>query len=96
MCNVIQSLVLERITPSYPPPPQAGSRATNHKMAAKDPDVLEGLAEDQTAEEFEEPHRVINPNEATIHVHSLDEALILMEARIIAGKEKDIMRDTIT
>ena len=65
-------------------------------MAAKDLDILEGMTEDQTVEEFEEPHGIINPNEAAIHVHSLDKALILMEARIMAGEEKDVMRDTIT
>ena len=64
-------------------------------MAAKEPDVLESMAEDQTMEELEEPHGVINPNEAAILVHSLDEALIIMEARILAGEEKDIMKDTI-
>ena len=46
-------------------------------------------------EELVEPHGVINPNAAAILVHSLDEALILMEARIMVGKEKDIMNDTI-
>ena len=66
------------------------------KMAAKDPEVLEGMAEDQMAEELEEPHGVINPNEAAILVHSLDEALILLEAQIMAGEEKDMMKDTVT
>ena len=64
-------------------------------MAAKDPDILKGMTEDQMAEEVEELHRVIDPNEAAILVHSLDEALILMEAQIMAGKEKDVMEDTV-
>ena len=47
------------------------------------------------AEEVEEPHRVINPNEAAILVHSLDEVLILMEAQIMTGEEKDVMENTV-
>ena len=64
-------------------------------MASKDPDVLKGMTEDQTAEEVEEPHGVINPNEATILVHSLDEALILMQAQIMTGEEKNMMEATV-
>ena len=64
-------------------------------MASKDPNVLKGTTEDQTVEEVEEPHGVINPNEAAILVHSLDEALILMEAQIMTGEEKDVMENTV-
>ena len=53
------------------------------------------MTEDQTAEEVEEPHGVINPNEAAILIHSLDEMLILMEAQIAAGEEKDVMENTV-
>ena len=76
--------------------PQAGSRAPNCTMAAKDPDEIERMAEEQTVGELAEPHGVINPNKATIHILSLDEALIIMETRIMAGEEKDVMKDTVT
>ena len=62
------------------PPPQAGPRAPNCEMAVKDPDEMERMVEEQTAGELVEPHGVINPNEAAIHIHSLDEVLIIMEA----------------
>ena len=55
------------------------------------------MAEEQMAGELAEPHGVINPHGATIHVRSLDEALINMETRIMAGKEKDVkMKDLVT
>ena len=57
------------------------SLRTNTKrrgMAAKDPEVtMEGK---QTEEG--EPHRVINPQEAEIMVHTLDEALTVLEAQV--------------
>ena len=77
------------------PPPQAGSRTPNSTMAVKEPDEMERMAEEQMAGELAEPHGVINPNEATIHVRSLDEALINMETQIMAGKEEDVMKDTV-
>ena len=46
--------------------------------------------------ELAEPHGVINPNEATIHICSLNQALINMETRIMAGEEKDVMKDTVS
>ena len=80
MCNVILSLTLVNT--------KAFSKAT---MASKD---SKGTTEDQLAEEVGELHGVINPNEATILVHSLDEALILLEAQIMTGEEKDVMEDS--
>ena len=61
-------------------------------MGSKD---SKGMTEDQLVEEVGELHGVINPNEATILVHSLDEALILLEAQIMTGEEKDLMEDTV-
>ena len=43
------------------------------------------MTENQMAEQVEELHGVINPNEAAILVHSVDEELTLMEAQIAAG-----------
>ena len=54
-------------------------------MASKD---SKGTTEDQPAEEVGELHGVINPNEAAILVHSLDETLILLEAQIMTGEKK--------
>ena len=76
---------MEYIT-SYPP--SSSQKLQIQKMASKDPDVLKGMADDQTAEELVVPHGVINPNEAAILVHSLDEALILMEAQIMGRRGK--------
>ena len=61
-------------------------------MASKEP---KGTTEDQPVEEGGELHGVVNPNEAAILVHSLDEALILLEAEIVTGEEKDVMEDTV-
>ena len=64
-------------------------------MASNDPNILKGTTEDHTVEEVEELHGVINPNEAAILVHSLDEVLILMEAQIVEGEERDMMGNTV-
>ena len=61
-------------------------------MASKDP---KSMTEDQPAEEGGELHGVVNPNEAAILVHFLDEALILLEAQIVTGEERNIMEDTV-
>ena len=61
-------------------------------MASKDP---KGSTEDQPEKEGGEVHGIINPNEAAIPVHSLDEAMILLEAQITTGEEKNIMEDTV-
>ena len=61
-------------------------------MASKDP---KGTTENQPEEEGGEFHRVVNPNEVAILVHSLDEALILLEAEIMTGEEKNVLEDTV-
>ena len=61
-------------------------------MASKD---LKGSTEDQPEKEGGEFHGIINPNEAAILIHSLDEAMILLEAQIMTGEEKNIMEDTV-
>ena len=53
------------------------------------------MTEDQPAEEGGELHGVVNPNEAAILVHSLDEALILLEAKIVTGEKRNVMEDTV-
>ena len=63
-------------------------------IATSKPDD-EILEEDEGAEETVELHRVINPQEATRHVLSLDETLNNMEARIKVGKEKDVLKDAV-
>ena len=64
-------------------------------MATRKPDDTEKMVEGETAEETVQPHGVINPQEASRHVLSLDEALSNMEARIKVGEEKDMLKDTI-
>ena len=57
-------------------------------MASKDPNVLKGTTEDQTAEEVEEVHGVINPMKPPSSYIPWMEVLILMEAQIMAGEGK--------
>ena len=42
-----------------------------------------------------ELHGVVNPHEAAILVHSLDEALIILEAQIAEGEDKIILGETV-
>ena len=62
-------------------------------MASKDP---KPVMEDQSKEEGGEPHGVINPQEAAILVHSLDEALIVMEAQVTETEERNVLREVVT
>ena len=64
-------------------------------MGTSKPDD-EILEEGEGAEETVELHGVINPQEASRHILSLDETLINMEARIKASKEKDMLKDAVT
>ena len=72
--------------------PEITTSGIQNTMAAKDP---KSMTEDQSTEEEGELHRVVNPNEAAILVHSLDEALILLEAQISTGEERNVMEDTV-
>ena len=63
-------------------------------MATSKPDD-EILEEDEGAEETVELHGVINLQEASRHVLSLDETLNNMVARIKAGEEKDVLKDAV-
>ena len=49
----------------------------------------------QSVEEGE-PHRAINPHEAVILVHSLEEAVMVLEARIAETEERDILSELVT
>ena len=84
--NVILSLLLRKdITVAF---------SLGLIMATSKPDdkILE---EDEGTEETVELHRVINPQEDSRHVLSLDETLNIMEDRITAGEKKDVMKDTV-
>ena len=54
------------------------------------------MEEEEAEGEAVELHRAINPQEASHHVMSLDDALKNMESRIETGEEKDILKDTVT
>ena len=64
-------------------------------MATSEPDD-EILKEDEGAEETVELHWIMNPQEASRHFLSLDEALSDVEARIKVGEEKDVLKDAVT
>ena len=68
------------------------SKAKIRSMASKDPEVT---MESQQIEEGE-PHRVVNPNEAAIMVHSLDEALTVLEAQVAETEERDVLTEVVT
>ena len=61
-------------------------------MASKDPEVT---MESQPVEEGE-PRGVVNPHEAAILVHSLDEALTVLEAQVAETEERDVLREVVT
>ena len=61
-------------------------------MASKDPEVT---MESQPIKEGE-PHGVVNPHEAAILVHSLDEALMVLEAQVTETEERDVLREVVT
>ena len=61
-------------------------------MASKDP---KDTTEDQPTEEGGELHGVVNPHEAAILVHSLDEALIILEAQIVEGEERNVLGEMV-
>ena len=68
------------------------SKAKIRSMASKDPEVT---MESQQTEEGEH-HGVINPQEATILVHSMDEALMVMEAQVAETEERNVLREVVT
>ena len=61
-------------------------------MASKD---LEAPTDSQSIEEGE-PHGAINPNEAAALVHSLEEAVMVLEAQIAETEERDILKELVT
>ena len=61
-------------------------------MTSKD---LEVSMESQSVEEGE-PHGAINPNEAAVLVHSLEEAVMVLEAQIAETEERDILNELVT
>ena len=61
-------------------------------MASKDP---KSTIEDQPTEEGGEPHGVVNPHEAAILVHSLDEALMVLEVQLAESKERNVLGEMV-
>ena len=61
-------------------------------MATKDREVT---MEGQSVEEGE-PHGAINPHEAAILVHSLDEAVTVLEAQIAETEVRDVLSELVT
>ena len=63
-------------------------------MATSKPDdkIFE---EEEGGEESVELHGVINPQEASRHVLSLNKTLNIMENRIKVGEEKDVLKDAV-
>ena len=61
-------------------------------MASKD---QEAPTESQSVE-VEEPHGTINPNEAAVLVHSLEEAVTVLEAQIAETEERNILNELVT
>ena len=64
---------------------------TSETMASKD---LEAPTSSQSVEE--EPHGAINPNEAAILVHSLEEAITTLEAQVAETEERNILNKLVT
>ena len=60
-------------------------------MASKD---LEAPTGSQSVEE--EPHSAINPNEAAVLVHSLEEAIMTLEAQVAETEERNILNELVT
>ena len=61
-------------------------------MASKDPKVT---MEDQPTEEGGEPHGVVNLQEAAILVHSLDEALMVVEVQVAESEERNVLGEMV-
>ena len=68
------------------------SKAKICSMASKDPEVT---MQSQQIEEGE-PHGVVNPHEAAILVHSMDEALMVMEAQVAETEERNVLGEVVT
>ena len=62
-------------------------------MASKDPKIT---IEDQPTEEGGEPHGVVNLHEVAILVHSLDEALIVLEVQLAESEERNVLGEMVT
>ena len=62
-------------------------------MASKDP---KSTMEDQPTEEGGECHGVVNPHEVAILVHSLDEALMVLEAQLAESEERNVLGEMVT
>ena len=59
------------------------------------PKIQKSPWEDQPTEEGGEPHGVVNLHEAAILVHSLDEALMVLEAQFTESEERNVLGEMV-